>query len=69
MALKNLFKSKTGKLKSDPRIRWFGKLPTYPDYYSSTADEAWANSRPRPAPNPVTTAGLPRVTSRPSFAS
>jgi len=42
MALKNLFRSKTGKLKSDPRIRWFGKLPTYPDYYSSPADEAWA---------------------------
>lgn len=42
MALKKLFKSKTGKLKSDPRIRWFGKLPTYPDYYSSQADEAWA---------------------------
>lgn len=36
-----LFKSKP-KLKSDSRIRWFGKLPTYPDYYSSHVDEEWA---------------------------
>ncbi|UCE58229.1 MAG: DUF2094 domain-containing protein [Phycisphaerales bacterium] len=32
---------KKAKLKADPRIRWFGKLPTYPDYYSSPADEDW----------------------------
>lgn len=36
-----LFKGKS-KLRPDPRIRWFGKLPTYPDYYSSAADEEWA---------------------------
>jgi hypothetical protein len=42
MALKDLFRSKTSKLKPDPRVRWFGKLPTYPDYYSSPADEGWA---------------------------
>lgn len=42
MALRDLFKSKTPKAKADPRIRWFGKLPTYPDYYSSPADEGWA---------------------------
>ncbi len=41
MALKDLFKSKAAKLKPDPRIRWFGKLPSYPDYYSSRADEEW----------------------------
>ena len=42
MALKDLFKSKSARMKPDPRIRWFGKLPTYPDYYSSRADEEWA---------------------------
>ena len=42
MALRKLFKSKASKLRADPRIRWFGKLPTYPDYYSSHADEEWA---------------------------
>ena len=41
MGWTNLFRSKTGRLKPDPRIRWFGKLPTYPDYYSSPADEGW----------------------------
>lgn len=40
MGWTDLFKS--NKLKADPRIRWFGKLPTYPDYYSSPADEEWA---------------------------
>ncbi len=40
MSWTNLFKK--SKLKPDPRIRWFGKLPTYPDYYSSPADESWA---------------------------
>ncbi|MBI4717309.1 MAG: DUF2094 domain-containing protein [Planctomycetes bacterium] len=34
-----IFKSKP---KPDPKIRWFGKLPTYPDYYSSPADAEWA---------------------------
>ena len=42
MVWTDLFKSKSGKLKPDPRIRWFGKLPTYPDYYRSPADEGWA---------------------------
>lgn len=42
MGLKDLFKSKAVKGKPDPRIRWFGKLPSYPDYYSSQADEEWA---------------------------
>ena len=40
MSWTNLFKSKS-KLKPDPRVRWFGKLPTYPDYYSSQKDEDW----------------------------
>ena len=39
MSWSKLFKPKP---KSDPRVRWFGKLPTYPDYYSSPADEDWA---------------------------
>ena len=34
-------KSKSSGLKSDPRLRWFGKLPTYPDYYRSAIDEEW----------------------------
>ncbi len=40
MSWTNLFKSK--KTVQDPRVRWFGKLPTYADYYSSKADESWA---------------------------
>ena len=36
-----LFGAKEPKLKPDPRIRWFGKLPTYADYYSSQGDEPW----------------------------
>ncbi len=36
-----LFRSKAPKAKPDPRIRWFGKLPTYADYYSSKTDEEW----------------------------
>ena len=27
---------------ADGRVRWFGKLPSYPDYYSSPADEDWS---------------------------
>ncbi len=43
MGWTDLFKSKKGAAgKADPRIRWFGKLPTYADYYSSTTDEGWA---------------------------
>ncbi len=41
MGWTDLFKSKTAKLAPDPSVRWFGKLPTYPDYYSSKADESW----------------------------
>lgn len=40
MSWTDLFKSKKGS--PDPRIRWFGKLPTYADYYSSKTDESWA---------------------------
>jgi hypothetical protein len=36
-----LFGSRPPKRKPDPRIRWFGKLPTYADYYSSGSDEEW----------------------------
>ena len=39
----DLFKSKkTQALEADPQVRWFGKLPTYADYYSSKADQDWA---------------------------
>jgi len=41
MGWRDLFKSKSLRLKPDPRVRWFGKLPTYPDYYSSPSDEEW----------------------------
>lgn len=42
MSWKDLFKSKNTRIKPDPRIRWFGKLPTYADYYTSATDEEWA---------------------------
>lgn len=42
MVWTKIFKSKSAKLKADPKIRWFGKLPTYQDYYRSRGDEAWA---------------------------
>ncbi len=42
MSWTDLFKSKSSKLKPDPQIRWFGKLPTYADYYSSKTDANWA---------------------------
>ncbi|MCK4343546.1 MAG: DUF2094 domain-containing protein [Phycisphaerae bacterium] len=42
MGWKNLFKPKTLKAEPDPRLRWFGKLPTYADYYSSQTDADWA---------------------------
>ena len=42
MGWTDLFKSKSARQNPDPQIRWFGKLPTYADYYSSKADEAWA---------------------------
>jgi len=42
MSWTDLFKSRSSVGKPDPRIRWFGKLPTYPDYYRSRTDEEWA---------------------------
>ena len=42
MGLKDLFKSKAARLKADPRVRWFGKLPTYSDYYTSHGGDEWA---------------------------
>jgi len=42
MSWTDLFKSKTMRIKPDPRLRWFGKLPTYADYYRSDTDESWA---------------------------
>ena len=42
MAWTDLFKTKTSASEPDPTVRWFGKLPTYADYYSSHADEPWA---------------------------
>jgi hypothetical protein len=41
MSWTDLFKSKATTLKPDPRVRWFGKLPTYADYYTSKADVEW----------------------------
>lgn len=38
VAFSKLFKSKP---QPDPRIRWFGKLPSYGDYYSSPPDADW----------------------------
>jgi hypothetical protein len=40
----DIFKFGSSKTKAmpDPRIRWFGKLPTYADYYSSKTDAEWA---------------------------
>jgi hypothetical protein len=37
----DLFKSKSAKLEPDGRVRWFGKLPTYADYYRSPTEEDW----------------------------
>ncbi|MHC5111676.1 MAG: hypothetical protein ACYTHJ_17565 [Planctomycetota bacterium] len=42
MSWTDLFKSKSGGSSYDPSIRWFGKLPTYSDYYRSPSDEEWA---------------------------
>ncbi|MFQ5463185.1 MAG: hypothetical protein ACE5E5_11240 [Phycisphaerae bacterium] len=42
MSWTDLFKSRSSVGKPDPRVRWFGKLPTYPDYYRSHTDEQWA---------------------------
>ncbi len=41
MGLRNFFRSKGSGLKPDPQLRWFGKLPTYADYYRTQGDEAW----------------------------
>lgn len=42
MGWSDLFRSKSSRLEPDPRLRWFGKLPTYADYYSSATDVDWA---------------------------
>lgn len=42
MSWKDLFKSRSSGRHADPRLRWFGKLPSYADYYSSPAEEGWA---------------------------
>jgi hypothetical protein len=42
MGLMDLFKSKSGVQAPDSKLRWFGKLPTYADYYSSKGNEDWA---------------------------
>jgi hypothetical protein len=42
MSWTDVFKSKSSKLRADPRLRWFGKLPSYSDYYTSGVDESWA---------------------------
>ncbi|MCH7812380.1 MAG: hypothetical protein IID40_00010 [Planctomycetes bacterium] len=42
MGWTDLFRTKSTKLKPEPEIRWFGKLPTYADYYTSGTDDAWA---------------------------
>lgn len=41
MSWTKLFKSRSSTPDPDPRLRWFGKLPTYPDYYRSQATEEW----------------------------
>ena len=41
MGWTDLFKSRSAKLRPDPKFRWFGKLPSYQDYYSN-ADEGFA---------------------------
>ncbi len=41
MGLRNFFRSRNDGLKPDPKLRWFGKLPTYADYYRTQGDEAW----------------------------
>lgn len=43
MGWRDLFKSKSIVIpKPDPRLRWFGKLPTYGDYYTSALPGDWA---------------------------
>jgi hypothetical protein len=43
MAWTDLFRSKKTAAKPDGTIRWFGKLPTYADYYTSPTDAEWAS--------------------------
>ncbi len=42
MGWTDIFKSKSSKAKADPRVRWFGKLPTYGDYYRSRGEDDWS---------------------------
>ncbi len=41
MGWTDIFKSKASESQVDGRVRWFGKLPTYPDYYTSAGDDEW----------------------------
>ena len=41
MGWRSLFGTKEPKRPPDPRVRWFGKLPSYGDYYAPPAVEAW----------------------------
>ena len=42
MSWTSLFKSKTGApAAADRKLHWFGKLPSYSDYYSDPSDQAW----------------------------
>ncbi len=41
MGWTDIFKSKSERQQPDPRLRWFGKIPSYPDYHSSNVDEKW----------------------------
>lgn len=42
MGWTDIFKSKTSASDLDGRVHWFGKLPTYPDYYTSPGDDEWS---------------------------
>lgn len=42
MGWSDLFKPKKPAQKADPVLRWFGKVPTYADYYASATDAEWA---------------------------
>ncbi len=41
MGWTDIFKSRSSQTRPDGRVHWFGKLPTYPDYYASPGDDDW----------------------------
>ena len=43
MGWTDIFKSKASSSQTDGRVHWFGKLPTYPDYYTSPTDDEWCH--------------------------